>query len=227
MADMKKKKRGRGKRRKVKPNKSLDDECTLAFFTKENIGSFLREIPFFSLSAENFGRESFALHRSLVLALHLAYEVRISDLDRRSRFQNVLLGKDDPSVWNFLLKFLPGLLARVKTPIAIDFWNAIVEKEQNYWLDAIHTPRNIARVRALRENVYAFIICAMTKTPLIIVGKPGCSKTLSVTKVLSALSGSSGPGLRHLAKIHPFPYQGSRQSTSSSITQVDYDSTVC
>ena len=158
------------------------------------------------------------ISRSLILALHLAYEVRISDLVRRSQIQEALLGRDAPDVIRQRLSSGPNTSGAQS---AKETWNATIEAEQDYWLDAIRIPTNVARVRFLRENVYAFIVCAMTKTPLFIVGKPGCSKTLSVSKVLNALSSASEPRLRHLAKIAPFPYQGSRQSTSDSIVQVE------
>lgn len=161
-------------------------------------------------------------HRLLVLALHLAYEVRISDLERRAEIKKGLLGQDGPGAWSFLLDRLWfGKKNLLKGKSSMEIWDNTIESEQNYWLRAIQAPKNIANVRVLRENIYAFIVCTMTKTPLIIVGKPGCSKTLSTSMVLNALSSAAESKSSHLAKILSLPYQGSRQSTSSSIVQVE------
>eukprot|EP00435_Cladocopium_sp_Y103_P061163 s32_g22.t2 len=99
-------------------------------------------------------------------------------------------------------------------------WKRIVQKEQEYWLAAFDVPDNIAKVRALRENIYAALVCSMTRTPIFILGKPGCSKSLTVSLLINALTDPWSDQLAHLASFSVQPYQGSRQSTSSSIVQV-------
>ena len=93
-------------------------------------------------------------------------------------------------------------------------------REQDHWLDAFDVADNIAKIRALRENIYAALICSMTRTPIFILGKPGCSKSLTVSLLISALTDPYAEQLLHLASFSVQPYQGSRQSTSSSLLQV-------
>jgi hypothetical protein len=102
----------------------------------------------------------------------------------------------------------------------INAWHRIVRKEQDYWLSAIDVPDNIAKIRALRENIYAALMCSMTRTPIFILGKPGCSKSLTVSLLINALTDPWSDQLVHLASFSVQPYQGSRQSTSSSLLQV-------
>ena len=92
--------------------------------------------------------------------------------------------------------------------------------EQDYWLDAMDVADNVARIRALRENIYATLVCSITRTPIFILGKPGCSKSLTVSLLISALTDPYVEQLVHLASFSVQPYQGSRQSTSSSLLQV-------
>ena len=99
-------------------------------------------------------------------------------------------------------------------------WDRIVLDEQNYWLHAIDVPDNVAKVRALRENIYCALMCSMTRTPILILGKPGCSKSLTVALLISALTDPYAEQLLHLASFSVQPYQGSRQSTSNSLLQV-------
>ena len=50
-------------------------------------------------------------------------------------------------------------------------------------------PKGIAINKALKENVFAIIPCIITKIPVFICGKPGCSKSLATTLVFSNLKG--------------------------------------
>ena len=76
--------------------------------------------------------------------------------------------------------------------------------------------RNIARNKALRENIFMMVVCIELRIPLFLVGKPGSSKSLSKTIVHDSMTGqasdselmrdlkrvsviSSGPQLTHIS----------------------------
>ena len=59
----------------------------------------------------------------------------------------------------------------------------------DFYISNLNLPAGIAKTEALKENVFAMIICTVTKTPLIIVGAPGSSKTLSFSLTISNLKG--------------------------------------
>lgn len=153
---------------------------------------------------------------SLVLALHLTYELRLPELEKREQLLATLLSQTD--LGDLFQHYFPFTcqdeLQRIKT------WRDIVLAEQDYWLDAIDVADNIARIRALRENIYASLTTAMCRTPFICVGKPGMCKSLSLSLLISALTDPYAEQLLHLASFSVQPYQGSRQSTSSSLLQV-------
>lgn len=60
----------------------------------------------------------------------------------------------------------------------------------DFYTNELSLPTGIAKTEALKENLFAVIICTATKTPLIIVGAPGSSKTLSFNLTVSNLKGS-------------------------------------
>ena len=48
---------------------------------------------------------------------------------------------------------------------------------------------NIAKNKALKENVFMMIVCIENRIPLFLVGKPGSSKSLSKAMVVDAMKG--------------------------------------
>jgi hypothetical protein len=50
-------------------------------------------------------------------------------------------------------------------------------------------PEGTAINQALKENIFATIPCILNKIPILICGKPGCSKSLSTQLTFSNLRG--------------------------------------
>ncbi|KAL0055748.1 hypothetical protein WJX82_004037 [Trebouxia sp. C0006] len=75
---------------------------------------------------------------------------------------------------------------------------------------------------ALRENFFCIAVCVETKTPLVIIGTPGNSKTLSFKLAADRLRGSSSSSklFRLFHAVDLFHYQCSQQSTSQEIGTV-------
>lgn len=48
---------------------------------------------------------------------------------------------------------------------------------------------NIAKNKALKENVFMMIVCVENRIPLFVIGKPGSSKSLSKSMVQDAMKG--------------------------------------
>ena len=59
----------------------------------------------------------------------------------------------------------------------------------DFYSGHLFIPRGIAKTQALMENLFCTIVCCCTSTPLIIVGAPGSSKTLSFNLALSNIKG--------------------------------------
>ena len=62
---------------------------------------------------------------------------------------------------------------------------------------------NIAKNKALKENVFMMIVCIENRIPLFVVGKPGSSKSLSKSMVLDAMKGDQSKSnlFRQLKKV--------------------------
>ena len=111
-----------------------------------------------------------------------------------------------------------------KLPHEISFTNAF-EQEIEYYIKLVELSKGIARTIALKENLFATIICTITHTPLIIVGAPGSSKTLSFNQTVANLKGleSKNPVFRKtdfFRSLDPLYYQCSRHTTSNEVEVV-------
>jgi hypothetical protein len=56
----------------------------------------------------------------------------------------------------------------------------VVQKCIDRFFAGTHVPKGIAPTSALKENVYATVLCVLARVPLNITGPPGCGKTLAV-----------------------------------------------
>ena len=66
----------------------------------------------------------------------------------------------------------------------------VLKEELDFYGKHLSIPHGIAKTQALLENLFCIIACCCTKTPLIIVGAPGSSKTLSFNLALSNIKGA-------------------------------------
>ncbi|KAJ7381012.1 hypothetical protein OS493_004607 [Desmophyllum pertusum] len=83
-------------------------------------------------------------------------------------------------------------------------------------------PQGTAKNAALRENVFVMLVCILNRIPVFVVGKPGCSKSLSMQIIRSNLRGKDAkdPFLKTLPQLYVVSHQGSESSTSDGILKV-------
>ncbi len=141
--------------------------------------------------------------RAVAVALGLVYYLRLNNAYRK-KYREVLDHQMAPFQVNFTRTF---------------------KEELNWYIEHIDLPKGIAKTQALKENLFATIVCTMTHTPLVIVGSPGSSKTLSFNLALANLKGqeSKVPQFRQteiFKALDPQIYQCSRRTTSKEITTV-------
>ena len=85
-------------------------------------------------------------------------------------------------------------------------------------LERVKPPEKIAMNESLKENLFSMIIAVLTKIPLIIIGKPGTSKSLGMNILERLADQGEESGLGDLLPpISNYHYQGSKNSTSRSI----------
>ena len=144
--------------------------------------------------------------RCIILALAHCYQSRISTRHDREAY----CGKMADVFQKHWVRVLPG-----------DF-EAIVRAEQEEYLARMELPPGTARNAALRENVFVMLVCILNRIPIFVVGKPGCSKSLSMQVIRSNLRGKDmkDPFLKSLPQLYVVAYQGSESSTSEGIEKV-------
>ena len=98
----------------------------------------------------------------------------------------------------------------------------IVRAEQEDYLGRMELPQGTAKNAALRENVFVMLVCILNQIPVFVVGKPGCSKSLSMQIIRSNLRGKDAkdPFLKTLPQLYVVSHQGSESSTSDGILKV-------
>jgi len=160
--------------------------------------SKLLKNPYFS-EKFNFEDEKVYLY-SLNLSIYLCYFIRIYDKEMRQKFLQCMKKSFKE---NFNFESFPNII-------------------QNIIADAMELERGIAKNSALLENLFAIFVCLNTKIPLFIIGKPGCSKSLSAQLIFKSMNGkdSSSEFFKYFPKVYTKSYQGSLTSHSKGILKV-------
>ena len=98
----------------------------------------------------------------------------------------------------------------------------LLRQQQDEILLHMELPRGIARNTALRENVFIVMVCILNRIPVFLVGKPGCSKSLSMQLIRSNLRGkdSKNKYFYDFPQLYVVSFQGSETSTSDGIEKV-------
>ena len=144
--------------------------------------------------------------RSVVLALAHCYQSRLQTAKKRKEFCSEI----------------SNLIGIAEQGFEAEHFDAIVRVEQEEYLARMELPEGTAKNAALRENVFVILVCILNRIPVFVVGKPGCSKSLSMQVIRSNLRGkdSKDPFLRQLPQLYVVSYQGSESSTSEGILKV-------
>ena len=150
--------------------------------------------------------ESLFHRRAVMVALGLVYYMRLNTMYREN-YCNLLNTSDK-------------LVGEVT-------FSEAYEAELQWLLDQLQLPSGIAKTIAIKENVFAITVCTMTRTPLIIVGDPGTSKTISFNIVTANLNLKGKESKTELfsntevfKSLDPHFYQCSKRTTSKEIEKV-------
>ncbi len=110
--------------------------------------------------------------KGTILAICHCYLLRISSLPERRQFLNEISSAQ----------------TQMKDLNAINI-EQMLELEQNDYICRMELIPDIVVNQALKENIFALIPCIINKIPIIICGKPGCSKSLAITLIFSNFKG--------------------------------------
>ncbi|XP_048587615.1 E3 ubiquitin-protein ligase rnf213-alpha isoform X3 [Nematostella vectensis] len=94
-----------------------------------------------------------------------------------------------------------------------------IRKCQRVMIRELSLGPNIARNKALTENVFMMVVCIDLRIPLFLVGKPGSSKSLAKTVVADNMQGESSRSslFKNFKRAHMVSYQCSPLSTPDGI----------
>eukprot|EP00808_Paulinella_micropora_P029016 g81951.t1 len=156
-------------------------------------------------------KTTIAIH-SIVLALAHCYHSRLGDVSQRLKYRALVAN------------CFKAHDARRFRDMTADSIRIILQTEQKDILRRMEggIPSATALNEALLENVFVIFVCILNKIPVFVVGKPGCSKSLSMRLIRDNLR---GPGsrdwyFRKLPHVYVVSYQGSQSSTSEGIQKV-------
>ena len=157
--------------------------------------------PYYEMSSR-YGEDI----RSVILALGHCYQSRLPTANSRQ---------------NYRMKVASAFSKQFKG-FKESHFEAVVRVEQEEYLARMELPEGTAINAALRENVFVMLVCILNHIPVFVVGKPGCSKSLSMQVIRSNLRGKDAkdPFLKTLPKLYVVSFQGSKSSTSEGIVKV-------
>jgi hypothetical protein len=149
-------------------------------------------------------RDDDKVRRSILVSLGIVYYLRLDDSYRKEFCEK---------------------LKSLEAGTSKNSFKEVFNEEIDFYVDKMHIPVGIAKTRTLKENLFASVICTACRLPLIIVGAPGSSKTLSFNLALANLKGAESRksffrDTERFPALDPFHYQCSRRSTSLEIENV-------
>ena len=152
------------------------------------------------ISIDYHNLTEFDLHiYAINLSIYICYYLRISNKDLREEFVKKI---NEIFIFKDFLK-LPEL-------------------EEKFIVDNIVVNKGIAKNKALLENIFSLFSAINTKIPIFIVGKPGCSKSLSVQLINKSMKGTSSNNdlFKKLPNLMTFSFQGSLSNTSEDVVSM-------
>ena len=146
--------------------------------------------------------------RSVILALAHCYHSRLTQAEDRQRYREEVAS---------ILSQLKG-----SPNISGEDIEKIIKSEQLDFLNRMQLQDGTAKNEALRENVFVILVSILNRIPVFVVGKPGCSKSLSMQLIRSNLRGqdSKETYFKTLPSLYVVSFQGSESSTSEGIIKV-------
>jgi len=162
------------------------------------------------LDPKKSGSEESIKLKSIIISIYLCYYSRLVDKETRNNFviemdkpfkqlvnynssnksdeNNSDSSKNDEMIFNEDLKKDLNLNYNI-----VDFklfhFNQILSYEQDFILNNISLNKGIGKNTSLKENIFLLFIALATNIPLIIIGKPGSSKSLSAQLIYKEMGG--------------------------------------
>ena len=155
--------------------------------------------------------------KSIIISIYLCYYIREIDKVERTNFEGEL--KNDFN--NLINSFNLSKNDFQKISNLTNFSKILLE-EENFIINNIKLEKGIGINKSLKENIFLLFICLVTKIPLIIIGKPGSSKSLSAKLIYKEMKGkySGSEFFREYPSVIQSYFQGSDSTTLEEVKNI-------
>ena len=168
--------------------------------------------------------------RSIICSIYLCYYIRLTEEFKRNNFEQEL--RDILLQLVTYKEIKPG---KLKEQIQIEELKMEIESrpeetigqsfsdflkiEQNFLMEQINPDEGIGKNTLLKENSFLLFVSILTNIPLIIIGKPGTGKSLSVQLLNKSLKGeySNKNYFKLYQKIIQTYFQGSLSTNTADV----------
>jgi hypothetical protein len=151
------------------------------------------------------------LRNSVILTLGYCYHARLNR-DQRWGYRNRIC-----ETWRKLVGEVSGI-EWLNLSSGPDLEKLIVETQEQF-VRPMDLGEGIALNEALRENLFMLLVSIMNQIPILLIGKPGCSKSLAMGVLQNNLNGevSNKDFYRAMPSVEVFAYQCSPLSTPDAV----------
>ena len=173
-----------------------------SFYKNQEQNELYGEDSEFYKKLDNYSMQVYSLN----LSIFVCYYLRITSKEQRKELEQ---------------KF-NNILAKYEQKTKLKNFLDLPLREEIFIVNNIKLDKGIAKNRALLENIFSLFVAINSKVPIFIVGKPGCSKSLSMQLVSKSMQGTASekPFFKLFPKNIIHSYQGSLSSTSKGVENV-------
>ena len=154
------------------------------------------------------------IRSTVILTLGYCYHSRLSR-EHRGAYRRMLC-----DAWRGMLRQQPAV-AWLRLEGESELHEILVHTQLEF-VSQMELGEGIALNEALRENLFMLLVSIMNQIPILLIGKPGCSKSLAMTVLQNTLNGevSRSRFFKSMPAVDVFPYQCSPLSTPQAILYV-------
>ena len=175
--------------------------------------------------------------KSIIISIYLCYYIRLVDGKTRSNFDSEMKQElkklvnykfntnqkdnnfhENDIIYNGELK--NDLQNNYKITDLNNFnFSQILSEEEDFIINNIKLDRGIGKNKSLKENIFLLFVSLVTHIPLIIIGKPGSSKSLSAQLINREMAGeySREAFFKYYPSIIQNYFQGSDSTTPGDV----------
>ena len=176
--------------------------------------------------------------KGIICSIYICYYTRLTNETQRKDFQTYLRtqllnivnygeknkgGKKEGNLLTQIIykKFRDDVSSHLKGK-SFENFSDILNIEEEFLLEQVDLDNGIGKNQSLKENVFLIFIGVVTKIPLIIVGKPGTGKSLSVQLICNSMKGeySKNDFFKNYPKIDQKYFQGSKNTNPEDVEEL-------